>query len=89
MYLTHIELIYTNLLNNSVLFEYAPCLVHNDFSSDNMIFKNNRLFGVIDLGDFIVGDIPSDKSVSECTFENKKTILFRKIFEVEGINITS
>lgn len=58
--LEHIELIYANILNNTVLFEYAPCLVHNDFSAHNMIFKNNRLFGVIDFGDFIVGDPDND-----------------------------
>lgn len=56
----HIELIYSNILNNTVLFEYIPCLVHNDFSADNMIFRKNRLFGVIDFGDFIVGDPDND-----------------------------
>lgn len=56
----HIELIYSNILNNTVLFEYTPCLVHNDFSSSNMIFRNNRLFGVIDFGDFIVSDPDND-----------------------------
>ena len=58
--LEHIELIYSTILNNTVLFEYTPCLVHNDFSADNMIFKNNRLFGVIDFGDYIVGDPDND-----------------------------
>ena len=58
--LEHIELIYSNILNNTVLFEYTPCLVHNDFSANNMIFRNNRLFGVIDFGDFIVGDPDND-----------------------------
>lgn len=56
----HIELIYSNILKNTVLFEYIPCLVHNDFSADNMIFRKNRLFGVIDFGDFIVGDPDND-----------------------------
>lgn len=58
--LEHIELIYSNILNNTVLFEYSPCLVHNDFSSSNMIFRNNRLFGVIDFGDFVVSDPDND-----------------------------
>ena len=56
----HIETIYANILNNDVLFEYAPCLVHNDFSASNMIFRNNRLFGVIDFGDFVVSDPDND-----------------------------
>ena len=58
--LEHIELIYANILNNNILFEYTPCLVHNDFSAENMIFRNNRLFGVIDFGDFVVGDPDND-----------------------------
>lgn len=58
--LEHIELIYANILNNTVLFEYTPCLVHNDFSAGNMIFRNNRLFGVIDFGDFVISDPDND-----------------------------
>ena len=52
--------LYENILNNAVLFKYTPCLVHNDFSANNMIFRNNRLFGVIDFGDFNVGDPDND-----------------------------
>ena len=58
--LEHIETIYENILSNAVLFKYTPCLVHNDFSANNMIFRNNRLFGVIDFGDFNVGDPDND-----------------------------
>ena len=58
--LEHIELIYANILNNTALFNYTPCLVHNDFSTGNMIFRNNRLFGVIDFGDFAVSDPDND-----------------------------
>lgn len=58
--LEHIELIYSNILNNNVLLEYTPCLVHNDFSASNMIFRENRLFGVIDFGDFAVSDPDND-----------------------------
>ena len=58
--LDHIELIFSNILNNTILFKYTPCLVHNDFSASNMIFNNNRLFGVIDFGDFIVSDPDND-----------------------------
>lgn len=59
-FLGHIELIYDNILNNAVLFDYSPCLVHNDFSAGNMIFRENRLVGVIDFGDFIIGDPDND-----------------------------
>lgn len=58
--LEHIEAIYENILSNAVAFQYTPCLVHNDFSANNMIFRENRLFGVIDFGDFIVGDPDND-----------------------------
>lgn len=58
--LEHIEAIYGNILSNAALFEYTPCLVHNDFSASNMIFKDNRLFGVIDFGDFAVSDPDND-----------------------------
>ena len=56
----HIEAIYANILSNTVLFEYAPCLVHNDFSANNLIFRDNRLLGVIDFGDFCVSDPDND-----------------------------
>lgn len=55
-----IDRIYQELLSMSYLFEYKACLVHNDFSADNMIFRKNRLAGVIDFGDAIVGDPDND-----------------------------
>lgn len=55
-----IILIYVNLFSNKRLFQYTPCLVHNDFSADNMIFRNKRLYGVIDFGDFVIGDPDND-----------------------------
>lgn len=58
--LEHIGLLYSNIGSNTALFEYTPCLVHNDFSADNMVFRKNRLYGVIDFGDFIVGDPDND-----------------------------
>ncbi|MBR4082714.1 MAG: aminoglycoside phosphotransferase family protein [Lachnospiraceae bacterium] len=58
--LEHIEKIYANILNNTALFAYAPRLVHNDFSAGNMIFRNNRLLGVIDFGDFCISDPDND-----------------------------
>lgn len=58
--LEHIEAIYANILSNAVLYEYTPSLVHNDFSASNLIFRDKRLLGVIDFGDFCVGDPDND-----------------------------
>lgn len=55
-----ISSIYSKLFSCDFLFNYSPCLVHNDFSSRNMIFNNNRLVGVIDFGDFLIGDPDND-----------------------------
>lgn len=52
--------VYTGLLNMDFLYEYTPCIVHNDFSADNMVFRNNGLVGVIDFGDFVIGDPDND-----------------------------
>lgn len=51
---------YSKIFSYDFLFKYSPCLVHNDFSSRNMIFNNKRLVGVIDFGDFLVGDPDND-----------------------------
>lgn len=55
-----ISSIYSKLFSCDFLFNYSPCLVHNDFSSRNMVFNNNRLVGVIDFGDFLIGDPDND-----------------------------
>jgi len=55
-----ISSIYSKLFSCDFLFNYLPCLVHNDFSSRNMVFNNNRLVGVIDFGDFLIGDPDND-----------------------------
>lgn len=55
-----ISSIYSKLFSCDFLFNYSPCLVHNDFSSRNMIFNNNKLVGVIDFGDFLIGDPDND-----------------------------
>lgn len=55
-----IHRIYENLFSDSLLFQYSPCLVHNDFSRDNLIFRQHRLFGVIDFGDFGISDPDND-----------------------------
>ena len=56
----NIQTIYEHIGQNQELFDYAACLVHNDFSSSNMVFRHNRLYGVIDFGDVIVGDPDND-----------------------------
>lgn len=55
-----IDRIYDSLLGNKLLYGYVPCLIHNDFSASNMIFRDNRLKAVIDFGDFAIGDPDSD-----------------------------
>lgn len=64
-----IDLIYSNLFSNKEMFQYEYCLVHNDFSSENMIFRNNRLYGVIDFGDYVAGDPDNDFL---CILDNSK-----------------
>lgn len=34
--------------------------LHNDFSAGNLIFRSNRLYGVIDFGDSVIGDPDND-----------------------------
>lgn len=55
-----IDEIYEALLSKNYLYDCSCSLTHNDFSSDNMIFRNKRLAGVIDFGDFVVGDPDND-----------------------------
>lgn len=55
-----IRLIYENLLASDFLFRYIHCLVHNDFSRSNMVFRDKRLAGVIDFGDFRISDPDND-----------------------------
>lgn len=51
---------YHHIFQIDFLFDYTPCITHNDFSSDNLVFRNNRLYGVIDFGDFAIGDPDND-----------------------------
>lgn len=51
---------YAHIFQMDFLFHYRACITHNDFSADNMVFQNNRLFGVIDFGDFVIGDPDND-----------------------------
>lgn len=52
--------IYDRIYSNAALFRYKPCLTHNDFSTSNMVFRGNRLYGVIDFGDACIGDPDND-----------------------------
>jgi aminoglycoside 2''-phosphotransferase len=53
-----IERIFCDYLDNSENFNYIPCLLHNDLSSDHIIFDtySNRVNGIIDFGDLAIGD---------------------------------
>lgn len=55
-----ISKIYENIFSSDFLFKYAPCLIHNDFSRNNLVFQQNRLAGVIDFGDFKISDPDND-----------------------------
>lgn len=51
---------YARIFQTGFLFQYTPCLTHNDFSAGNMVFQDKRLRGVIDFGDFVIGDPDND-----------------------------
>lgn len=55
-----LEGFYEFLLSQDWLYRFSPCLVHGDFSAENMRFTHNRLTGVIDFGDFLLGDPDQD-----------------------------
>lgn len=80
-----IDRIYENILSNDELFQYVPCLTHNDFSSDNMVFRNNRLYGVIDFGDFVVGDPDNDfLCILDCSEDDFGKEFGRKVLKHYG-----
>lgn len=53
-----ITLFFTAYLNDPKNFEYKPALIHNDFSTDHILFEtsNNVISGIIDFGDLAIGD---------------------------------
>lgn len=59
-FLTKIDNWYIRLFQMGFLFHYIPCITHKDFSAGNMMFRGNRLYGVVDVGDFVVGDPDND-----------------------------
>lgn len=80
-----IDRIYENILSNNELFQYSSCLTHNDFSSGNMIFRSNRLYGVIDFGDFVVGDPDNDfLCILDCSEDDFGKEFGRKVLKYYG-----
>lgn len=45
-------------LTNEHNFDYSECLIHNDFSSDHILFNTvkKQITGIIDFGDIAIGD---------------------------------
>lgn len=77
--------IYTQIFQMDFLFDYVPCLTHNDFSSDNMVFRKNRLFGVIDFGDFTIGDPDNDfLCILDCSTDDFGKEFGRKVLAYYG-----
>lgn len=89
-WLTHqrqdaIDGFYANILEKKFLFDYVPCLIHNDFSSDNMVFRNNRLYGVIDFGDFAIGDPDNDfLCILDCSTDDFGKEFGRRVLSFYG-----
>lgn len=49
---------FNEYLNNKNNFNYKPALIHNDLSTDHILFKkkNSVISGIIDFGDLAIGD---------------------------------
>jgi len=49
---------FVDYLDNKDNFNYAKCLIHNDFSKDHILFNtvNKQITGIIDFGDIAIGD---------------------------------
>jgi len=50
--------LFTNYLGDAENFEYAPVLIHSDFSKDHILIDaaNKQITGIIDFGDIAFGD---------------------------------
>lgn len=50
--------LFKSYLTNKQNFKHIPRLIHNDFSSDHILFENSvkKLTGIIDFGDAAIGD---------------------------------
>lgn len=53
-----ITLLFTTYFHNKKIFEYSPTLIHNDFSTDHILFESGakKISGIIDFGDMAIGD---------------------------------
>ena len=53
---------YRELLDKDQYFCYKPCLIHNDFSSDHILYdvSKDRICGIIDFGDAAISDPDND-----------------------------
>lgn len=64
--LTHyqqtVDAYYQEIRNDTDSFKYKPCLIHNDLSSDHILFDvyQNRVCGIIDFGDVAISDPDND-----------------------------
>ncbi|MDQ2719595.1 MAG: aminoglycoside phosphotransferase family protein [Bacteroidota bacterium] len=50
--------VFISYFNTSENFKYKQALIHNDFSTDHILFEksNNEISGIIDFGDLAIGD---------------------------------
>jgi len=50
--------IFTLYFRNKINFNYTPALIHNDFSTDHILYNKtkNEISGIIDFGDLAIGD---------------------------------
>lgn len=50
--------LFISYLSDTKNFDYAPALIHNDFSKDHILFdaESKSLTGIIDFGDIAIGD---------------------------------
>jgi aminoglycoside 2''-phosphotransferase len=53
-----IRQIFTSHFSNKINFNYTPALIHNDFSTDHILYEKttNEISGIIDFGDLAIGD---------------------------------
>lgn len=61
-HLKKVDDFYRDILDNEIYFRYHPCLIHNDFSSDHILFdtEKNTICGIIDFGDAAISDPDND-----------------------------
>jgi aminoglycoside 2''-phosphotransferase len=72
---------FTGYLSDENNFNYAPVLIHNDFSSDHILFDTvkQQITGIIDFGDMAIGDPDYDFMYLPDEFGE---IFLREIFKI-------